>query len=341
MGKDPKSLSQAQKKAIKDERNAEKAQLREEENVLKRTFYAQQFGSKSSSKNNAPDSDDNSEEEKPQIKKEKNPWEHSSEEDEEEIEEEDSEGTPVADDASSNTTTEHRHRDAHQSRIEVAEIRKEVHEAKVHQMGVVVLAPASEARIVTNHSSYIQDLQGVLRRLSRKLDSGCTIQAGSISNSGSQRRRDQTVMLSIKPQLGDASVGLARYIAHCGDDTQEFTVVYSQRRTKEEIDNLVQECMTVPTHTQREASWSLGGPVVSNRDLAQTVDREGVMARKKQHQAQHQEHVEAERNAKQAKAEADRARSLQSKVGKSQAMAYAERDEAIVSGKSRGKKSMK
>jgi hypothetical protein len=226
-------------------------------------------------------------------------------------------------------------------RAEEAQRRREMHQAHLSREEqsssddniMVVQTQRGRARLVMNHSTHIEGLIEVLRLACIRLDSRFTITPGVIQSLSSR-----TGGLSFRTQRSDTDDTL-RLLAMNGSSAQEVFISVPEGYDKNRLESLIEDCLE-RRRTGFEDSDSDDRTldlVNTNRQMAKDRANEW----KEEHKAQHERTKAAEAQAEEQRDLEARERTLRTKVGAEEAEAYAERDEAIVKGKKRGKHAMK
>jgi hypothetical protein len=230
-------------------------------------------------------------------------------------------------------------------RAEEAQRRREMHQiAQQRQISnsdddnVAVVVPNTQqrgrARLVMNHSTHIDGLIELLRLVCIRLDSRFTITPGVIHSN--QSLSSKTGGLSIRMQRSDNDNAL-RILAMNGGSAQEVFISFPEDCDESKIEGLITECLERQKVARNDSSDEEVPLINTNHQVA----KERANMWKEEHKNKHLATKEAEAEAEERKALAERERTLRTKVGAEEVEVYAERDEAIIKGKRRGKYAMK
>ena len=229
-------------------------------------------------------------------------------------------------------------------RAEEAQRRRENHQAQLSKNDSdddtpVILIQTQQrgrARLVMNHSTHIDGLIELLRLICIRLDQRFTITPGAIHSN--QSLSSKIGGLSFRTQRSDTDDTL-RLLAMNGSSAQEVFISVPEGYDKGKVENLIEECLERKASAEQNDSDSDGELDLVN--VNRQVARERANEWKEEHKAQYARTKAAEAQAEEQSELEARERTLRTKVGSEEAKVYAERDEAIVKGRYRGKHAMK
>lgn len=231
-------------------------------------------------------------------------------------------------------------------RLEKAQKKRELHQARLNNdsgdddclVTLQIQQRRGRARLVMNHSTHIEGLIELLRLVCIRLDPRFTITPGVIHSD--QSLSSKKGGLSFRTQRSDTESAL-RLLAMNGGSAQEVFISVPEGYEKEKLEGLIQDCLerrssaiSDDSNSDNEKTLDLVNP---NRQIAKKRANEW----KEEHKAHHKRIKATEAQAEEKKELEARERTLRTKVGSEEAEVYAERDEAIVKGKKRGKYAMK
>lgn len=229
-------------------------------------------------------------------------------------------------------------------RLEAAQKKRELHQNRLNNDSsdddcviMIQTQQRGRARLVMNHSTHIEGLIELLRLVCIRLDQRFTITPGAIHSD--QSLSSKTGGLSFKTQRNDTENTL-RLLAMNGGSAQEVFISVPEGYDKDKLESLIQDCLERRFSRINNDSSSDEGTsdlVNPNRQMA----KERADEWKEEHKAHYERIKIAEAQAEEQKELEARERTLRAKVGSEDAEVYAERDEAIVKGKRRGKHAMK